>query len=58
MQESKQNKAGLPFTNDELTELQTSIEDITTQFDDVKSIYQASPDIIKFFISFDKPGIK
>lgn len=46
------------FTDDELVELQISIESLTTQFDDVKSIYQIAPDLIKKFLSKEKPTAK
>lgn len=46
------------FTYEELVELQISIESLTTQFDDVKSIYQIAPDLIKKLISKEKPTAK
>lgn len=37
------------FTEDELIKLQMSIEDLTTKYDDIKSLYQLAPDLIKKF---------
>lgn len=46
------------LSDKELYQLQTLIENLTTQFDDFKNIYQISPDLIKIVISNDKPSAK
>lgn len=51
-------KGGVSFTEDELDGLQIKIEEISAQFDDVKNIYQSAPNLIKFFISKEKPSAK
>ena len=50
LRDRKEEKAGLPFTDEELKQLQTEIEDITTRFDDVKNLYQAAPNLINILI--------
>ncbi|KAL6310585.1 hypothetical protein AAG906_019256 [Vitis piasezkii] len=42
------------FTEEELISIQTSIEDATFKYDDVKNIYQLTPDLIKIIISKDE----
>lgn len=46
------------LSDDELFKLQTKIENLTTQFDDFKNIYQITPDLIKIMICKDKPSAK
>lgn len=46
------------MTEDELIQLQLGIEDLTTTYGDIKSIYQATPDFIKKRISPDLPTAK
>lgn len=46
------------LSDDELYNLQTKIENLTTQFDDFKNIYQITPDLIKLMICKDKPSAK
>lgn len=43
-------EAGLALTEDELIQLQTSIENLTTQFDDFKNVYQIAPDLIRLMV--------
>lgn len=46
------------FSEDELIELQTSIENLTTNYDDHKNIYQIAPDLIRILIKENEPSAK